>query len=140
MSRNSVIHFIEYRNRCAKEIILSRDLKVLYAEDEELTRMLLSRQLIREFKEVYTAENGMEALSIFKERMPDILITDLAMPVMNGYDLVREAKKIKSNVIVIIMSAYKNDSIDLKADFILSKPIVIQDILSTVDSVTVNKS
>lgn len=119
---------------------MSRDLKVLYAEDEELTRMLLSRQLIREFKEVYTAENGMEALSIFKERMPDILITDLAMPVMNGYDLVREAKKIKSNVIVIIMSAYKNDSIDLKADFILSKPIVIQDILSTVDSVTVNKS
>ena len=70
-----------------------KTLKILYAEDEEGIRDNIAASLRYYAKEVIEAENGKIALELYKSEHPDIVITDILMPVMNGVDLVREIRK-----------------------------------------------
>lgn len=60
--------------------------KILYVEDEPLMRMLISKVLTREGFRVRTARNGQEGVEIAGIWEPDLILMDLMMPVMNGYD------------------------------------------------------
>lgn len=93
------------------------------------------------FKTVLKAQNGKEALHILKSYQPDIIISDVMMPVMNGYQL---CKEIKSNLdishIPVILLTAKTDSDSQKigyklgADFYLSKPFDIETLISIVQN------
>ena len=58
------------------------------------------------FELIGTAVNGVQALALFKERRPKIIITDIVMPVMNGIELLREIKKIDSSASVILLTSH----------------------------------
>lgn len=73
------------------------------------------------FSIVGKAKDGFEALNIISEIMPDVVITDITMPVMNGLELIREAKKFKPEIKSIIISCheefdYAREAIRLEAD------------------------
>ena len=73
-------------------------LKVFIAEDEEIIRLSLRKQLAKLEKEgevqfVGEASDGDMALSMMQELKPDLLLTDIRMPFMNGLDLARYAKE-----------------------------------------------
>lgn len=82
-------------------------LSLLYVEDEPEIRGLLRGVLERKFPnmEIHTAENGMAGLELFRERRPDIVLTDVRMPVMDGIQMVRGMREEGSAASIIIISA-----------------------------------
>lgn len=105
-----------------------RNLKVLIVEDTEISLLSLKAILSRIFNEVLTAENGELGLESFKTNMPDIVVTDILMPKLNGIDMAKEIKAINSNTPIIFLSAsseseYLLKCIELGAEDYIIKPI-----------------
>lgn len=71
-------------------------MKVLVVDDNMIDRMMLSKVLESNKYEVFEAENGIEALKIISSKEPDIVISDIMMPEMDGYSLLREIRKTKT--------------------------------------------
>lgn len=77
--------------------------------------------------------NGQQGLSLAKEKNPDIIISDISMPVMNGLDMVKDYKKIKPDVMVIFMTCFDEfdfakSAIDLNANAYILKPISLDEL------------
>lgn len=81
---------------------------VLIVDDEERIRFLIEAYLKKEDLNVFQAENGKEALKIFKENTVDLVVLDIMMPIMDGWSTCREIRKI-SNVPVIMLTAKSED-------------------------------
>ena len=100
--------------------------KILVVDDEPKIAELLKVCLEMQGMEVSCAENGREALEIFAKSPADMILTDIMMPVMDGYELVSELRR-KSNVPVMFLTA-KGDILDrikglnVGADDYLVKP------------------
>lgn len=82
--------------------------KILIVEDEKSLRDTLKDMFSTSGYEVEVAENGREALDLMLSSKPDVIITDISMPVMDGYELVQEIKKTPDgNKIPILMLTAK---------------------------------
>ncbi len=79
---------------------------VLYAEDEKGTRENISELLKMMFGKVFVAENGDDAYELYLQHMPDLVITDIKMPGLDGIELAKEIRKISSTTQIIIISAH----------------------------------
>ncbi len=90
-------------------------LTVLYAEDEGSVRQNGVEYLSRYFREVYEANDGAEALKIWKEKRPDIIITDIKMPKLNGLEFAAKVRLNDKKVPIIIMTAFTDKDDLLKA-------------------------
>lgn len=80
---------------------------ILVADDEKSIRDIISYQLKKEQYDVLTAENGQEALDLIKRNPVDLLILDLMLPVINGYEIIRTAPK---NLPIIVISAKDDET------------------------------
>jgi two-component system, OmpR family, response regulator VanR len=85
---------------------LTKQLNALYVEDDETIRKNTAGTLRFFFDKVYEASNGAEAMRIFADRQIHILITDYAMPLMNGYDLALEIRKNNPKLPIIFTSSH----------------------------------
>jgi two-component system KDP operon response regulator KdpE len=104
-------------------------------DDAQLTRVLRTGLKSRGY-EVRTAPDGAIALETFNEWQPDLVITDLAMPVMDGLELCRQLRAI-SQVPIIVLSAKgeektKIEALDLGADDFVTKPFGIDELFARV--------
>lgn len=81
---------------------------VLAIDDESSIRDLMKYTFEPHNIEVVTAENGKAAITILENNPVDVIITDLLMPSMTGLALIREMKKRKSTIPIIIITAYGN--------------------------------
>jgi len=109
----------------------SKDLQVLYVEDNRDVREMTLIILEDFFDTIFSASNGIEGLKIFQENTIDIVITDINMPKMDGLSMVREIKKIKHDIPVLIFSAYDDtthftNAIKIGIDGYLIKPIDVE--------------
>lgn len=107
---------------------LTKELVVLYIEDEQDIRYHMIGILRLLFKEIYTATNGMEGLELFNKYPVDLIITDIQMPHMNGLDMIQSIRMHNQSIPIIITTAFSDQeyfirSIDLKIDKYLLKPI-----------------
>ena len=101
-----------------------QNIRAMYVEDEDIVREILGMFLRRRLKTLYEAENGAEGLEMFKEYNPDIIITDIEMPVMSGLDMVKKIKELDERKPVIIITAFKDEAHKTNlADEIIHKPI-----------------
>ena len=115
--------------------ILDADLSaytVLLADDIELNLVMLKKMLSRYNFNVVTALNGQEALEKIAESRPVLLLLDLMMPVLNGFEViskVRENPEYSSMRIVVVSALNTNDSIEralsLGANDFVAKPILM---------------
>lgn len=80
--------------------------KILIVDDELLVRNFLSETLRRKGMEVVTAENGQKALSILKDTVFDMVITDMKMPDITGIDVLRKVKELSPPTIVVVITAF----------------------------------
>ncbi len=108
--------------------ILPHQITLLFVEDNDTIRSLYEKRLRKRVETFYVAENGQEGLEKFKAKNPDLIITDISMPIMNGLDMIREIKKLSDDVQVIVMSAYSVkeyflDAINLGVNGYLIKPV-----------------
>ncbi|MCJ8327131.1 MAG: response regulator [Campylobacterales bacterium] len=79
---------------------------LLYAEDEAGIQNNLNEIFQCLFKEIYLASNGEEALKLYHEKKPDLIITDIQMPKLTGIELLKQVRKRDSKTRVIITSAH----------------------------------
>jgi len=110
------------------EIEILKSISVVYAEDDELIRQSITRIIRRRVKEIHSAEHGKEGLELIQQHNPDMVITDIEMPVMNGLEMIEEVRKIYGpDTPVIVVTAYQDDEhhTDL-ADAYIYKPIESQ--------------
>ena len=96
-----------------KNILINKT--ILYVEDDANTREEIAFFLEKFALKVYIAENGKEGLELYKEYAPDIVITDIQMPVMNGLDMIKEIKKINTKVPTIVTTAFNETTYLLNA-------------------------
>ncbi len=66
--------------------------KILLVEDNEMNRDMLSRRLLRRGMEVIVAENGEEGVAKARHERPDLILMDISLPVMDGYEATRILK------------------------------------------------
>lgn len=109
-----------------------KEITVLYVEDEEMMRESVVMLLKRRFKQVFVAANGLEAIAVYKAENPDIVITDLQMPVMDGMELARQIRAL-GNTPIVVVSAFNDDSHQVpEANGRLLKPIRKNDLFDIV--------
>jgi two-component system response regulator PilR (NtrC family) len=106
---------------------MKAECKILVVDDEEMLRNLLVKILVKEGYDVDTAENGEEALDKLSQAPYDLLISDIKMPKMNGFELLKNVRSKYPLVGVIIMTAYGDsysvkDALLLGADEYITKP------------------
>jgi two-component system NtrC family response regulator len=89
--------------------------KILIVEDDESLRRVLEIRLKGYGFEIYTAEDGLDGLGKFERHKPDLVLTDIKMPNMDGFELLQKLKAINENSIIIIMTAFSDVNIAVKA-------------------------
>lgn len=111
--------------------------RILLVEDDNSTRAYLREILEEKAYEVSAVKNGVEAVEIIREKDFDLVITDLMMPGMDGFELIRRIRDGGHEVAVIIMTAYGStdravEAMHLGAFDFISKPVKADLILMTV--------
>jgi DNA-binding response OmpR family regulator len=121
-----------------------KKLSVLYVEDETDIRKSLTNAIQNEFKVFLTAGDGDEGMKKFKKYKPDIVITDLLMPIKDGLSLARDIKLLSKNTLIIVLSAFSEKekllgAIDAGVDKYLIKPIYPDELLLLVEELARQK-
>lgn len=104
-------------------------LKILVTDDDQVNRMILNGMLTPAGHEIIEASNGNEAVALFEKEQPDLVLMDVIMPEMDGYEAVRQIKQSSSDkfVPVIFLTAISDEKglskcVDVGGDDFLTKP------------------
>lgn len=111
-------------------------MKILVVDDEPQILRVLRMSLKAHHFDIRTASDGEAALDLFQDWSPDLVITDLSMPLMNGLQLCREIRKIAETPIIILSvkgeEKTKVEALDAGADDYITKPFGIDELLARV--------
>ena len=111
-------------------------MRILVVDDEPQITRVLRTALQGNGHEVTVAQDGVDALARFMKEEPELVITDLAMPGMDGIELTREIRE-RSQAPIIVLSVRSQDTqkvaaLDEGADDYITKPFSIQELLARV--------
>lgn len=111
-----------------KSIQYLKQIKILYVEDNKDIKEEIEFFLSNKVKELYVAENGQEGLDLYEQHKPDLIVTDIQMPIMNGIDMISQIRDENDNIPIIIATAfndaeYLQKAIGLNVNHYLTKPI-----------------
>jgi CheY-like chemotaxis protein len=109
---------------------------ILVVEDNELNRDMLSRRLMRRGFQVLLACDGQEGVSIARSKMPDLIIMDMKMPIMDGYEATRQLKTDPKthDIPIVALTAYAmggdlEKTLKAGCDDYASKPVDMEPLL-----------
>ena len=110
---------------------------ILIADDEELVRSFIKRIVEGLGHTSFPAANGKIALDIFKKHPIDLSFVDVRMPEMDGLTFLHEAKKLKPNSVVIIITGYPSaeaitETIEDQGYTYITKPLSVQQIIDLI--------
>lgn len=115
---------------------------ILLIEDDKIVREIISNLLELNGYSVYTANNGKQALVLIDKLEPDLVITDLMMPYVDGFELIDSINKnkyLKKIPIIILTGTTQHDELfkdkNLKFDLILKKPFRNNELLLNVENI-----
>lgn len=134
----STDNILEFKNNGKKA-------KILIIEDEEMVRDVISKIVSKEGHEVTIAKDGEEGIRLFKEKRFDIVLTDLGMPGLSGWDVCKIIKNIDPKITIGMITGWgmelNQDRLrDYGVDFLISKPFDIENILAHLKKVIGSKS
>ena len=120
------------------------DISILVAEDEEINFLFLKETLLQSGAKVDWAKNGQEAFDLATSKEYDMVLMDMKMPVMDGYDATRKIKKVKPLLPIVAQTAYalpeeQKKGYDAGCDFYLSKPIDPIKLVNTIQKYLLEK-
>lgn len=118
---------------------MSRSEKILVVDDESNILDLLEEVLSVHFHDVDSAKNGKEACEKLKKKKYDLVLTDVVMPVVDGIAVLKQAKELYDDIIVLIMTGQATlntaiDSVNLGADEYITKPFEFKRLLKIIDT------
>ncbi|MBA65096.1 MAG: two-component system response regulator [Candidatus Marinimicrobia bacterium] len=113
--------------------------KILIVEDNEMNRDMLSRRLIRKGFEVVMAEDGQKGVDMSKSESPDLILMDLSLPVMDGWQATStiKASEETKNIPIIVLTAHamagdREKALEAGADEYDTKPIEFKRLLGKI--------
>lgn len=112
---------------------------ILLVEDEIVIRNNIASMLRFFFKDVFTAVDGYNGLESYEKHLPDIIMTDLKMPFMGGFELLDELKKRSSSSYMIVVSAHTDTELLINAvnndiDRYIIKPVTERQLFDAFES------
>ena len=118
-----------------------KKISILVVEDDEMARELIVGGLKPYCELVVGAQNGQEGVEKFKKQGFDIVMSDIHMPVLNGFEMMNEIKRLKPHQKFIVFTSYDNDKNLIKsyqqgATLFLKKPIDMKDLRSMLISLS----
>ncbi|OGX43562.1 MAG: hypothetical protein A3G91_01975 [Omnitrophica WOR_2 bacterium RIFCSPLOWO2_12_FULL_50_9] len=121
--------------------VMEKNPKILIVDDDKIVRLILSETLSQGgFTNIIAATNGVEALAMIKQHNPDLVITDMMMPEMDGFQLIQEIKNDASftNIFIIVITS-REEMKELVAitgvSCFITKPFNKEKVLETVQRV-----
>jgi CheY-like chemotaxis protein len=132
-SLNLVLRMIEPNTGDASEMPLTRVLRVLVADDDADIREFVETVLADEQFSASFAADGEQALRLLQTQEFDLLLTDIRMPGMTGFELVRRARAIRPELRVLFMSGFASEyKIDPRRDDFVPKPFRPRELLGCI--------
>ena len=119
-----------------KDIIKNKT--ILFADDDIDFSEIISSILEMIAQSVIVAKNGKEAFDLYEKHQPDIIITDINMPIMTGIDFIKRVREIDANIPIVVLTAHTDTSYLLDAvklmltDYVI-KPIEIKKLLNVLE-------
>jgi CheY-like chemotaxis protein len=113
------------------------NISVLIVEDESAVAAALEMRLKRTFKQVYLAVDGEEGLNKAFENKPDVIVTDLRMPRLEGMEMIARIRKTMTDVPIIVLTA-SCDDLDMQRAEALNvagyfrKPLMVDDLIKMI--------
>jgi len=119
-----------------------KKLKIFFVEDEIEICKNIKEAIGDEFASFMIANNGKDGLNKYKTNRPDIVITDISMPELNGLEMISEIRKLSSTVPIIILSAFSEKdklfkAIDMSVCKYLVKPIDVDELLDVIEQIAI---
>lgn len=120
------------------------DARILVIDDDEQMLKMLKLTLSRAGLDVVTASDGNIALSLFEEQHPDLALVDIAMPGMDGYDVIQQMRKMEGEggeqAGIVILTAHSQPvmrtyAADLGVDLYLTKPVTPTDLVDHIRAI-----
>ena len=114
--------------------------KVLIVDDAQFMRLRCARLLTENGYETVEAQNGVQAIEMYKKEQPDVVLMDITMPEMDGLTALRELKKLDPNARIAMLTALGQQGIVLEAiksgarDFVV-KPFEAERVLAAVQRI-----
>jgi len=117
--------------------------RILIIDDDETVRDLLNEVLTDAGHEVITASHGRDGTQLFKNQPFDLVITDLAMPEISGWDVARSVKEEKPATLVALITGWGLETDDQKMkecdiDLLIKKPFQLKEIINQIDELLQN--
>lgn len=111
-----------------------KNLKVLFVEDEEIIRKKTVSSLKYIVKDVVEASDGLEALKKLERFTPDLIITDLEMPNINGVELIKKIRETNKDICIMVLTAYTSEKylielIDMHIEKYIVKPLSFEKLI-----------
>ena len=94
---------------------INKNIKILYVEDDEIARENGIEYLQNFFEQIYEASDAIKALQLYEKYQPDIIITDIQMPKLNGLEFVKKIRQKDKKTQIIIITAFCDRDYLLKA-------------------------
>ncbi|MCB0283724.1 MAG: response regulator [Calditrichaeota bacterium] len=117
---------------------MSEKIKILIVDDSSIIRKIIVKSVLEDQFEISgVAGNGLQALELFREKMPDIVTLDITMPEMDGLSVLEQMIQIKPEVKVIVVSALTDKATGIKAikmgaKSFVPKPFTTDDLQKTI--------
>ncbi|RDX35436.1 DNA-binding response regulator [Arcobacter sp. HD9-500m-PIT-SAG03] len=116
---------------------------ILYIEDDEGVRTINSRFLTRMFDELYEAKDGQEGYELYLKYHPDIILTDIKMPRMDGITLSKKIRQTDNTTKIIISTAFSDknylmEAIELNLEKYIVKPITSRNLIPVLTKIVEN--
>lgn len=117
---------------------------ILLIEDNEMNRDMLSRRLFRKGYQIITAEDGREGVEVAAQRLPDLILMDMSLPVLDGWEATRILKNSADtrHIPIIALTAHAMKSDEEKAfqagcDDFDTKPVILDRLLEKIQTALV---
>ena len=120
-----------------------KNFTLLYAEDDKAIQKEMLEYFSSYFKEVFTANDGKEALEIYKQNRPDVMILDIYMPHLTGIELTKILRENDYKTKIVLITAHSNDSLLLEAinidvNYYLIKPATLTKVKDMLDKISID--
>jgi len=113
---------------------------LLIVEDDSVARTITARMVALRFPEctIYSAADGKRGLQLFKEHTPDIVLTDINMPEMDGIEMARQIRLLSPGTTYIVLTAYGDKGFleqfkEIGFCAFLMKPVDFQELFATIE-------
>lgn len=113
------------------------DKTILIVEDDKSSAGVLQSMLSRVFSNILIGFDGSEGMELYYIHKPDLIITDLSMPVMSGYDMITQIRTSDSKTPIVVSTAFREEAELVKTfvNHVLYKPVIKKDLYECIENI-----